>query len=344
MPPKRKTPTIRDIAAKTGFSRSTVGAALQNRGDIAESTRKKIQAVAKKMGYRQDAEIQRLMSYLRQRKEQRESVSLVLLHRSKNNRTWLEAAWNKEFWRGVSQQAERLGFAIGLINVNEYVRNYERITSVLKARGIRGVILDGTLDIPTVEAIDLTDFACIRVGNHPRENRYHSTCPDYAYNLQLALDEAATLGYRRPLIALMDVHEAATDHLYHGTYLWWQKSHLPVKDRLAPLIYNYVEEQRAPKLISWIQSKGPDLLIGNDVTLKKKIEQAGIVIPEALGLIHLNLADDVAGWSGIKQGRDRIGEAAIDSIAAQFTRGDSGLPKHPRTLIIRGEWQHAATT
>jgi len=51
---ERASPTIRDLAAASGYSRSTVSAALRNNPQIALKTRNKIQKLAQKMGYRVD--------------------------------------------------------------------------------------------------------------------------------------------------------------------------------------------------------------------------------------------------------------------------------------------------
>lgn len=343
MPPKSHSPTIREIAAQTGYSRSTVGAALQNRPDIAESTRRKIHKAAEKMGYQQDAEIRRLMSYLRRRRGTRESVSIALLHDAGGNARWLEAAWNKSFWQGMKAQAEYLGFDVNLIDAGEYRRDRRRIASVLAARGIRGVVFDGTVDNQTVAGAQLSAFCGVHVGTHPWESLYHSACPDFAHNIHLALRKVAELGYERPGLALLDFLEERTNHLYHGTYLWWQQAEVKAKNRIRPLVYGYSGNPHSA-LIKWIRSKQPDVLLLNDQTALKKLHAAGFKVPDDIALVHLNLAEDVPGWSGIDQGRDRLGQAAVDILSAQFSRGDSGPPDMPRTVMIRGHWHEGATT
>lgn len=344
MPAKKSAPTIRQIAEQTGYSRSTVGAALRNRPDIAEATRNKIKAAAEKMGYQKDAEIQRLMSYLRRRRGTRESVSIALLHNVKTNHNWLNAPWNQMFWRGIREQADKLGFDIDLISANDYRDNYQRIVTVMTARGIRGVIFDGSLANTIIDKMELSAFCGVRVGTHPWESRYHSACPDYAYNMNQALENVAELGYERPALALLDYLEDNTDHLYHSTFLWWQQTHLKKKNWIRPLLYSYTKDPKEKKLPNLIEKHEPDVLILNDESSFRRIEEIGMSIPKDIALVHLNLAEDVADWSGIEQGRERMGRATVDILAAQFSRGDVGLPDLPRTVMIRGEWREGKTT
>jgi len=74
-----------------------------------------------------------------------------------------------------------------------------------------------------------------------------------------------------------------------------------------------------------------------------KTEQALFRFLECLtepNVIFLNLTEDVQDWWGIDQGRERIGQAAGDILSAQFIRGETGSPEHPRSLRGRGEWVH----
>ena len=68
VPPPRN-PTVADIAAASGFSKSAVCAALKGRSNVPLLTRNKIVEVARELGYHADSQLSKLMSYLRNHRE-----------------------------------------------------------------------------------------------------------------------------------------------------------------------------------------------------------------------------------------------------------------------------------
>lgn len=343
--PERTPPTIRDLAKATGFSRSTVGAALQNRADIAVATRRTIQRAAARLGYRQDPEIQRLMTYLRVRRGRRQLIPLALLHETQgNDETWRRLAWNKETWEGIATQAERLGFHVSAINGEPFRRRPEGLRRVVVARGIRGLIVDSSVSygLPASARLD-RDFAAVWLRAHPWRSPFHTVCPDYGYNLQRALGELSAMGYRRPGLALLEYHADRSDHLYHSAFVWWQQQ-APPANRVPPLTYPYQRTGTPEVFRIWLERHQPDVLLVNDVAIARHVAACGRRIPSDAGLVHLNLASDVARWTGIRAGNARMGHAVVDVLASQFLRGDIGAPAHPRSLLVRGEWVLGETT
>ncbi len=320
--------TIRDIAAATGYSRSTVSAALQGRSDIAETTRALIQETAEEMGYFLDPELQRLMKHLRRGRAKGDRIPLAMLVCVERDDAWERAPWNVRLWEGVQRRCRQLGFSVEVYNAVTYWHQGKDLPAILRARGIRGLILDGSFD--TVK--DLIDgfepFAVVRVGTHPWKSRFHTACPDYMYNVQLALDQLCARGIKRPGLAIMSVHEERSDDMFLAGYLTWWARHAELGVAPVPLEY---EAGGVEVFRTWLEREQTDAVLVSDHRVRDWI-------PPTLRPVHINLAEDVKGWWGIDQGRDRIGEAAVDILSAQFIRGEQGRPEHPRSIMTRGNW------
>jgi len=322
--------TIRDIAAATGFSRSTVSAALRGRADIAAATRELIQNAAEEMGYFQDPQLQRLMTHLRKGRSEGNRIPLALLVAGYPDAVWEHEAWNVRLWQGVQSRCEQLGFTIEVLNAEGLHQTGKQLKTVLRARGVQGVILEGSYDPPDGVGDWAQDFAGVRVGTHPWKAKFHTACPDFAYNLHLALQQVKAHGFCRPGLAMTQLHERRSDDLYLAGFLTWWARHGEGESPVPVLEYSDTEgiEFRA-----WLEREKPDVVLVNDHHVKKWL-------PAEIRPVHLNLAEDVRGWWGIDQGRERIGEAAVDILSAQFIRGETGFPEHPRSMMVRGEWVH----
>src|SRR4051812_19855777 len=102
-------PNIRKIAKAAGVSHTTVSLALRNHPRVSEQTKRRIQTLAKKMGYRPNALVAALMSHVRSNRR-------VVAHEVV---AFLSGGPTPDWWRGwpsISQnyfgarnRAEQLG-------------------------------------------------------------------------------------------------------------------------------------------------------------------------------------------------------------------------------------------
>ena len=74
-----KTATMQQVADRAGVAVSTVSYALKNHPKIPEATRERIQALARRMGYRPDAYVSTLMARLHNKRRQSEQAVLGVL-------------------------------------------------------------------------------------------------------------------------------------------------------------------------------------------------------------------------------------------------------------------------
>src|SRR5690606_32934944 len=100
------------------------------------------------------------------------------------------------------QRARELGFRLELMPVPDG-REGLRITSILKARNISGVIV-GPVSAGRValDTIDWSGFSAVRLGYSVRFPQLHTIAPERVKAVGLIMDELLARGYRRPGLLL----------------------------------------------------------------------------------------------------------------------------------------------
>jgi len=324
--------TIRELARLAKCSKTTVARALNAQSRISEVTRQRILKLAESSGYRPDPNITSLMSRLRARKTHKQSVNIAWLRYGEAPAVPQTLPWFKNLWVGALNRAEQLGFTLDQVIEKESTTTPERLKKILLARGIVG-LLDGPPRLEQCfEKFDCSPFAVALLGEVDHAGPYPHSSAHYFYNMGLLFEELRLRGYRRVGLLL-------------GSYLH-QIMGEAVVARFQYEQLKQGEEERIPwtpdipnegkGLSDWMKRWKPDVLICADNRLIKALNACGYRVPEDVGVLHLNLAEDVAGWSGIDQNHQLIGAAGVDLLADQIHRGELGKSLVPKEVFIPG--------
>lgn len=337
------TPTIRQIAQEAGVSKSTVSAALRNHPDIATKTKEHVQQVAAALGYERDDHVAELMSYLSNRKRKPTPSPLIWLNDEDTVDAWEEEPWYRGIYLGAKDRAEQLGYRLEQLWCQQEGMHPERIAQILKSRGIRGTLLIHPDADSQLKDIQLDFCACAQVLCDPWNQRYHAAVPDSYHNMQLALSKARELGYKRPGLAEQTEIHADSRGRHRAAYLDAIEQGL-FEAALPILHYEVHDPQLGAIAANWIRAHSPDVLICHDNKIISGPQHAGLSVPEDIGLIHLNLASDVNGWTGIAPRHRDIGAASIDLVVNQIHNNETALNPRPYTIAVKGEWVDGNTT
>ncbi|MCC5845285.1 MAG: LacI family DNA-binding transcriptional regulator [Verrucomicrobia bacterium] len=149
--------TIADIA---GVTRTTVSLSLHNNPRISESTRKRIQRIARDLGYRPNAEISRVMGAIRKTS----AVQQVL--------AWVVDGEPEEACLGAFRQtAQSLGYRLDVFRIDAPPLSAKRIGEILFARNIQGVIFTTPHHPDFMDGVDISSFCACAFGM--RSHRVH---------------------------------------------------------------------------------------------------------------------------------------------------------------------------
>lgn len=335
--------TMSDLAKAAGVSKMTVSLALRGHAKISAATRDRIRALAEKMGYRPNPLVQTLMANLRSTRPANYHSTIAWVTAFPTRDGWSSHCVHRHYHQGAVSHAAALGYKIETFWALAPRMTGAALTRMLRARGIRGVIIPPVADPGTRLDIDWTHFSCATIGYSFTEPRLHRAAANLREGMTRALAECERRGFKRIGFALPAKTDARVNHSWLAGYLAWQQF-IPKNNRLPPLIALSPLENHLP---AWLKTHRPEVIISPNFEFLEWLPELGKRVPEDISLVTLSYPDDedasVAHISGINQNNITIGEAAVDLVVSQLQHNDTGIPDHPRVMLIDGFWNEGTT-
>lgn len=343
---------FRDIAREAGVSPAAVSLALRDSPQISAPVRQKIREVAKRMGYRPNPLLAAYQASVRSRKPVKFQAVLGWINDNPDEKAWTRP-WSKPMLDGARARAGVLGFQLDEIwvpetKIEDPADNARRWQKVMRARGIYGVILPAIYH-PQHGVLLWEGFGVVCVGRHqivveksirPMKeiHEHHRVNSDYFSNMRLAFSQLKKAGCKRIGLAISSYHDNETDHAYSAAFLR-DSMDMPKKDQIPLLI----ETNVVGAVGAWVSQYKPDAVICSHSEMLDAIRKLGLKVPGDLRVAHLNVASDVADWSGIDRRLAYVGSAAVDMLSAHLMRNESGVPPYAKETMIEGVWMEGKT-
>jgi len=320
---------MRDIASKAGVSASAVSLALRNQPRVSVEERKRIQAIARDLGYRPDPEVARLMEHLRTvRTERRASVLAVII--PELDREGL-AGYSPltEIVKGVRSQAEEAGFATELFFLTDPGMTPTRLRTILVARSIKGVIIApyasgvGTIDL------DMTGFCAATVGYSIVKPQLHRACPNYLQMMDELIDYLQQLHFQR-IGFIMTYHKGGKGHkLLTSSYLYYQ-SLLDSSERIPILP---LQNANARDISAWLTQHRPEVVISSGRVFNL-LQGMGLRIPGDVHFANIDLSEPPLQAAGMDHRYQLVGSEEVSLVLNQFGLNLTGLPDAPKVVLV----------
>ncbi len=323
--------TLKDIAKTAGVSLMTVSYAMRGSSEVSEKQRKRVQAIAEKLGYRPDPLLAHLMSHLRgSRRTPKTSVNLALLM------MW-EPPFVSRLIAGAAQRANKLGYALDRIDLRTET-NTEALTRTLMARGVAGVVLAPLLD-PGVyrDLLDWNQFAATAMTYSLTKLSVNRVVTHHFENAVRTFALLCERGYKRIGLAMTPDMEFRANHSYSGAYF-----RLTPMDGQAtfPVLMLEGDIQRA--VTRWFARYRPDaVVLANSNHFNDSIRP--FISPAILrktAFVSLD-SDPTHGVAGIDQMFEVVGSQCVDDVVAQILRNERGFRPSPTVTMIEGKWAEA---
>lgn len=335
MPSESTRVTLQHVADYTGFSRSTISLALRGHPSLPAETRTRILQAAEKLSYRPNPLVAALMSDLRLgRRRHRETIALVSRQGQPISRR--EDRYYQILYGAIVREAGRLGLEIDEFEAGGAMSD-ARLSKVLKARGIHGVIFFPGLaatgrDYPD---LDWSAFATVLIGFNTARMGLHQVVSDYAYDIDLALQIAQREGMRRIGFAITPDLDRTTNHNWQARYLLYQHAQPPANRVPIPALGG--PRFNPENFLRWFRRHRPDTIIIAQETITRWLAQAGYDVPADVRLINLVQRGE-PGLAGIDPLTQEVGEAAVSLLVSLLQGNEFGLPAFPRVVSIKGRW------
>lgn len=333
--------TMRHIAALADVSVMTVSRALKDNPRISAATRQRIQKLAKELGYKTHPYISALMSDLSRTQHISTRVNLAVLHYDKPEKTK-----RHEYYQGIVRRAQETGYSISLFHYDPINVPPDRLRSILRSRGIRGIIIMPALAGSTSVDFDFRGFAAVTLGHTIISPPLPRVASDIYGSSFQALDELVARGYRRIGLVITASVNRLGSFLYSASIQTYGSY---VRPELHLAEHTLAEPAQSPaslrKMKRWIIDQKLDAVICPefDVLLYDILIRQGFRIPQDLGYLHL-LNYPNPRVSSLSQQGLLMGAKAVDLVVATINRNEFEPPTSPQTLTILTRWEDGETT
>ena len=335
--------------------------ALRNNPRISNSMRRKILRLAKKQGYTPDPVVSTLMNQLRTPRHRRLSEKLAYLTFWPTAYGWRRTNINEtRYFQGACDLAAARGYEVEHFWAKEPGLTGARLSKILYARGIRGVLLAPLQKGPGHVSLEWDRFACAAVSVTIPKTRIHRASHDYYHGMMMALRTLKHRGYRRIGFANSRRFSRRINHAWLSSFLTYQY-HTPEDQRVPPLLVDgwvqasfgrWVEKHglveparhkdetdwRRDEFARWLDRWRPDAIVSNTDHPWAFAQALGHKIPQDIGFVQLHKLFDDDPFAGIDRLPKLVGAATADLVIGQLQNNEIGLPAFSKTVLIEGVW------
>ena len=330
-------PNMAAIAKAAGVGKATVSLALRNDPRLRPETRQRIQEIARSMGYQANAVVSHLMAQLRASRNPKFQATIALLNASGTRNGLLTNFTFRDWLTGIQNRCAELGYALDEFWLFDPELGIEKLKKTLYARCIRGVVIAGIRahrELPQQMNPLWQDLASAVVGIRPERPAMHFACNDQYSTAMHAAWEIGRLGYQRPAIIIdPEIEENVEFRFTAGFGAGWRTLN---PDYSVPF-FPFGPDQE--KIFSgWLLKNQPDVIVCTHPEVRQWLARLGLNVPSDIGLAHLDLTQELDGWSGMFQNNQTVGAFAVDLVVGQLHRNERGIPKHTKCMMTEGEW------
>jgi LacI family transcriptional regulator len=328
--------TMAAVAARAGVSQMTVSRSFRNDPSIPDATRKRIKEIAKKLGYTPDPAISQLMARLRSsRVSSAEPVAWITTHPTPEG--WRSNPASVAFFDGASARARQLGYRLEEFWLDAPNMNARRLSGILRARGIRGVLVAPLYESGHPLELDWNQFAAATCGGYSlRSPQMHRACSHHFHAMKIAWDTLTELGYHRIGLALSSDLDHRVGGLWLASLLLEQRRASPDR-RVPPLV---TDRWNSEVLMRWFRRHKPDVIISFK-TAYDWLLAGGVRVPDECGFALLDI--EHPKFAGVDEQRRDVGAAAFDIIVEQFISNQVGTPEKPKIVLTECAWVNGPT-
>lgn len=327
--------TIRDVARAVGVSHTTVSMALRNDPRILAATRKKVAQAAVQLGYRRDPVISELMAQLKTARTRAEQVPLAFMTAWPTRDGWRQRIHFVQFFASARSRAAELGFELEEFWLREPGMTPNRMTSILRARGIRGIVLLALAEPEGSVSICWRHFATVTKGLTVAHPRMHRVVSSHYDDMRLAVAQLVRRGYRRLGFVLSEVESKRVGHAWLAGYYLHQ--HTVSSDDWVPALF-VSDEKGEAQFDEWYKRYRPEVVLFAHQPLRTWLTRLGLAVPRQVGLVDLVWSPENSSTTGIDLDPDSLGAAAIDLLVGQLEAHEYGVPKRAKIVEVMGRW------
>jgi LacI family transcriptional regulator len=355
--------TLQTVASSLGLSKTTVSVALRGRPGVSEAMRARIIAEAERLGYTPNPVAGELMAMVRSRRQTSSGETIAFINTYQQDPTLLRRIPGlRQIFDGAAEFATHYGYRLEEFRAVDYARSQTRLDQVLKARGIRGVLVGPRWFEEPEVALDWSAYSCVLVGETTYGAGIYRVCNHHPQTMELALTSLVGLGYKRIGIELMSNYEsvrhfdflAGVSPARHNVLRaarfferFTPRQAVPGIEKVPPEKRDEISRvfdntHEVPKLAKWIQRERLDALVTLHGYDPNELRRIPTVSGHPLGYARLEVQPEDC-CAGVNQHMDDVGRTGMDLLRGLLHAGERGVVPRPRIVLVEGEWVDGPT-
>lgn len=332
------TPTVRSLARALGLSHTTVSDALRGAGRVDPATVRRVRKAAREAGYRRNPLAAAVMSELRQSRGSTFRGVLAAVDVFEVDRP-PHGEFHRELVTGARARAVELGFKLEEFLVDPTNLPIGRLDSILRSRGIHGVLLLPSWHAPDWTGLDWSHYAGVYTDYLIDSPPLHCVCCNHYRSMMALLAQLVARGYRRPGLFVEKGRDERTQHRFSSAFRTFQETRPDIES--VPILVTPKRQRK--EFETWFRRFKPDIVIGHFTDLIDWMEGCGAHVPRTHGFVSLNVLYRDRPCAGLDQQPQELGKRAIELLIAQLQRNERGIPGWPTTTTIPARWVDGAT-
>lgn len=274
------------------------------------------------------------MAHIKSGRALPDAGSIVFLTAFSTRRGWREYQTSLRYFAGATARAREMGYVLDEVWLKEPGMTARKMHSILRSRGVEGVLL-APLPVGLGHvSLDIQHFAVATMGySVMRPSVHRAVCYQFD-SVRMALQELRRLGYRRIGLAMNGSQDKRNAFSWTAGYLVGQEK--PASQLRIP-IHN-LEAGNDATLAQWLSDWKPDAILSGNSQILARLEELGWPVPGRLGVAVLDRALTDEGVAGIDQRPEIVGAGAVDLIVAQINRNERGIPAVQKVMLTEGVW------
>lgn len=333
-------PTQKDIARVAKVTQATVSLALGDHPRLALETRRRIQAIARKLGYVPDPYLSGLAAHKKKRRPPQFQATLAwVTNWPAGGRRWRDITTFLHYFEGSVERAGELGYRIEEHDLTKPGMSPRRLEQILGAKNIPGILFAPQPHAHVTLDLRLERFSSVAFGYSLASPLLHRVTNHHFRAAQTLFQLLLARGYRRPGLVIESDNELRVGSIHSSAFLHAQQS-LPPKDRVPALIDADLTRKR---FFAWYRQHRPDVVVSLWDVVYPWLNDAGVRVPEDVGVALLSVRYLDGHFAGMWENPRLVGARAVELLIDLVHRGERGIPEIPSCLMIESTWVEGKT-
>ena len=333
----KNTPTIRSLAKSLRLSPATVSDALRGTGRVSSATLRRVRAAAEKLGYKINPLTTALMSDLRRSRAATFRGVIAAVDINEPAR-FPHGPFPKHIVAGARQRAKELGFHFEEFLAGQEALSLPRLDSILKSRGIHGVMLLPSWSPPDLTALDWSNYAGVYTDNLIEKPHLHTVCSDHYRSMTDLLARLHARGYSRPGLMLEQGRDERLLLRQSAAFRAFQESHRKSIERV-PILF----AQKSDAFTAWFRRYQPDVVLNHYNETIGWMEACGARLPDTHGYVCLNALNRTRPCAALDLQPKQLGARAVELLIGQLQRAEYGSPSWTTATMLSASWIEGPT-